>query len=22
MVRDAEEVIPNYLYHCNAQDPR
>uniref|UniRef100_A0A0P4W9P9 1-acylglycerol-3-phosphate O-acyltransferase ABHD5 n=2 Tax=Scylla olivacea TaxID=85551 RepID=A0A0P4W9P9_SCYOL len=21
MVRDAEEVIPNYLYHCNAQDP-
>lgn len=21
MVKDAEEVIPNYLYHCNAQDP-
>lgn len=21
MVKDAEEVIPNYLYHCNAQNP-
>ncbi|CAL4211588.1 unnamed protein product [Meganyctiphanes norvegica] len=21
LVKNAEEVIPNYLYHCNAQDP-
>ncbi|CAL4104370.1 unnamed protein product, partial [Meganyctiphanes norvegica] len=21
LVQNAEEVIPNYLYHCNAQDP-
>lgn len=21
VVRDSEEAIPNYLYHCNAQNP-